>query len=240
LALSQLGPIDVVLTDFERTLAQLFEEPDREREVYEAVWDIYAHHDLPLETRRAAGESPYSLWTEAYWWMKEHAHPDSAEAVSQAVAARLSQYELEAAGSVRLFKGVRSVLRRLRTLGIPVAVVSNNSTEAVERALEVNRVEGLVVRVFGRRPDLRMEDLKPSPALLLEALKRVGCAADGALFVGDSVVDMAAGRAAGIGLTVGLFHHSTSSKAELRREGAHLVLSRFTDIKPLVLGSIHS
>jgi HAD superfamily hydrolase (TIGR01662 family) len=234
----QLG-IDVLLTDFERTLGRLFEQPEAEREVYKGVLDIYAHHDLPLEVRQAAGESPYSLWTEAYQWITEHARAGGAEALNQVVGARLTYYEVEAAESFRLLEGVQAVLERLRSFGIRVAVVSNNSVEAVERALKANKVEGLVDHVLGRRNNFRMQDLKPSPALVLEALEHFGCAADAALLVGDSVVDMAAGRAAGVGLTVGVVQHSTASRTELRRAGARIVLSRFSDLEPLILGTWH-
>jgi HAD superfamily hydrolase (TIGR01549 family) len=237
---SQLGALEVVLTDFERTLGRLFEDPGCEKRVFDDIWGIYAEHDVPTEVREVAGESPYSLWTAAYEWMMKRVPAADAEAVNQDVATRMTRHELEAAGSFRLLEGVPPVLERLQSWGIGVGVVSNNSTKAVQQALEANKVEGLIDKVFGREPDFRMRDLKPRPALLQEALGHYGCAPDRAIFVGDSVIDMAAGQAADIGLTVGVLDHSTASEDELSSAGARLVLKMFSDLEPLVLSSLQA
>jgi phosphoglycolate phosphatase-like HAD superfamily hydrolase len=159
---SQRGIIDLVVTDFDRTLGRLFPQRDHERDVYEDVWRMYADHDLPRDVRAAAGGSPYSLWTTAYKWMEERIGRSDAEAVYQTVAERLTHHELDAAESLLLFDGVRLTLERMRASGIPVAVVSNNSTEAVERALKVNKVEGLVQTVAGRQPAAGVPPIEPS------------------------------------------------------------------------------
>lgn len=237
----RLGTFDVVLTDFERTLVRLFndpDDPDVEQRFFEEVRKLCVERGIPKRVLKAAGESPYSLWVKAHRWMiRWRKDPLHIERMYHAGTRIAIKYEMKAAESVRLFDDVQPVLERLKAARIPVVIVSNNCTEAVERILKENRVEGLVDHVIGREFHRRMVGkLKPKPNLLLEALKRSRCDAGTALLVGDSVDDMKAGRAAKIGFRVGLLQHSTATKWQLRRAGARLVLNRFGDLLPLVPG----
>jgi HAD superfamily hydrolase (TIGR01549 family) len=231
-----LGHFKVVLTDFERTLVRLFQDSDVEKKFFNEVWSLCRRFDIPTRVLNAAGESPYSLWTKAYHWMTwSRRNPLHAEWMYHAATSIATKYEKHAAESVRLFDDVRPVLEQLRTADIPVVIVSNNATEAVQWILEKNDADRLVTDIVGR--EFKHEfvgNLKPKPLLLLKALELSGCGADTALLVGDSVDDMKAGRRAKIRRRVGLLQHSTASRWQLRRAGAHLVLNRFGDLQDLL------
>jgi HAD superfamily hydrolase (TIGR01509 family) len=80
-----------------------------------------------------------------------------------------------------------------------VAVITNNDPRVVGLVLDRDR-PGLTDRlaaVLGRVDD-RLDDLKPSPAMLFQALRTTGTQAGAAVFLGDSVTDVEAGRAAGV------------------------------------------
>jgi phosphoglycolate phosphatase-like HAD superfamily hydrolase len=237
---SRLGSFNVFLTDFERTLARLFEDPSDEQRFFSEIWKLCKNRGVPDSVREAAGESPYCLWTNAHQWMAKHVDPIGGVGTYHAVSKIAREYEMEAAPNVKLFKDVQPVLERLKAANTPVLIVSNNATEAVERVLKENNVEGLVDHVIGRQYNLRMGRLKPKPYLVLEALKLSGRGAGTALFVGDSVDDMRAGRAAGIERRIGLLDHSTASRWQLRRAGARLVLNTFGDLEHLVPGGDRS
>jgi HAD superfamily hydrolase (TIGR01549 family) len=228
-----LGTVKVVLTDFERTLVRLFEDRKVEKKFFQEVWDNCVGRDVPIKVLNTAGESPYSLWMKAYRWMN-HADKIQAEMLHHALSKIATRYEMSAVESVRFFDDVQPVLERLKIAGIPVVIVSNNATAAVEKVLEKNDVKRLADYVIGREYIHQMAgNLKPKPNLLLKALQRSGHDASTALLVGDSVDDMRAGRAANIRLRVGLLQHSTATKWQLRRAGAKWILRRFGDLPTL-------
>ena len=227
-----MGRITVVLTDFERTLVRLFEDGGVEQEFHHEVRRLCADRGVQRRVISAAGDSPYSVWTRAYRWMIRHEDPLSAEMLYHAVSKIATRYEMDATSSVRLFDDVRPTLERLKFAHITVAIVSNNASAAVQRALRNNNVECLVDHVIGREYRHKMVgNLKPRPLLLQEALQLSGHAPDTALLVGDSVDDMRAGRAAGIRFRVGVLQHSTASEWQLRKAGARVVLHRFGDLQ---------
>jgi phosphoglycolate phosphatase len=227
-----LGSLDALLTDFDRTLVWLFEDRAREQEAHRDVWTLCNTWGVAGTVRLIAGIDPYNLWTTAYRWLAR-LRPKDAETLNEAIASCLTAHELSAAGDVPLLEGVRDVLEQLDMLGIPVAVVSNNAAEAVWQALKANHVEGLVSHVLGREPGRRLSDLKPSPALLQEALTRLSCDAERALYIGDSISDIDAGRAAGMP-TAAVRRLSQSSDAELTSAGADRLLTGFRDLASLL------
>ena len=65
----------------------------------------------------------------------------------------------------------------------------------------------------------------------------MGVPPEGVLMVGDTSIDIRAGKAAGA-QTVGVLC-GFGQKAELRRAGADLILSTTPDLLPLLLGGPH-
>jgi phosphoglycolate phosphatase-like HAD superfamily hydrolase len=233
-----LDAVKLVLTDFERTIARLFEDQSVEQEFLREVWMLCSGRGVPTRVLRTAGDSPYSLWTKAHRWMTKHEIPNPAQMTSHAermyyAIDRIAiKYEMDAARRVRLLDDVMPVLKELVNAHIPVVIVSNNAKKAVELALQENNAEGLINWIVGREFKYWMlGNLKPKPKLLLEALERSRCDARTALLVGDSIDDMKAGKAAKIRFRVGLLQHSTFSERQLRRAGASLVLNRFGDLQ---------
>jgi HAD superfamily hydrolase (TIGR01549 family) len=232
-----VGPFKVVLTDFERTLVRLFEDHAVEQEFLEDVRHLCRARGVPTFVLRAGGESPYSLWRSAHRWMMRKNDRLHADRMYHAMARIATIYELGAAESIRLFDDVPPVLEQLKAAGIPVMVVSNNSTTAVERVLQRNDAEHLVDHVIGRTWAYELVgNLKPRPLLVKKALALSGHDAATALLVGDSVDDMKAGKKAKIGFRVGLLQHSTNSRWQLRRAGANLILNTFGDLRDILPG----
>jgi pyrophosphatase PpaX len=96
---------------------------------------------------------------------------------------------------IRDYDGVVAVLADLRAAGVAVGVATSKRRESAEQAMDIlgisEHVEVLVA----------MEDTerhKPDPTPLLLALERMGRSAIGAVYVGDAVVDVLAGKAAGM------------------------------------------
>jgi len=105
-------------------------------------------------------------------------------------------YSAHSMDHTRPYEGVMEVLARLRSQGKRIAVVSNKFHTAtvslcryffgdtVEVAIGEHESEGI------RK--------KPAPDTVVEALKQLGVTADGAVYVGDSDVDVMTARNAGL------------------------------------------
>jgi len=105
--------------------------------------------------------------------------------------------ELQAVTAASPVPGSTELLTACQVTGRPVAVVSNNSAEAIHAYLRRRGLAPLVAHVQGRDthdPDL----MKPNPYPLREALTALDAKPDGAVLIGDSLTDLQAARAAGV------------------------------------------
>jgi pyrophosphatase PpaX len=96
-------------------------------------------------------------------------------------------------GHARVFRGIPTLVRKLRRAGAPMGVVSCKRRALVEAELEAARLRGYFDVVIG------FEDVtpaKPAPDPLLYAIARLGISRSHAIYVGDSMVDLDTGRAA--------------------------------------------
>jgi phosphoglycolate phosphatase-like HAD superfamily hydrolase len=228
----KLGAFRVALTDFDRTLAQLFDEAALQA-AHLHLRDFYERHGVPGECLPDHGD-PYLALVQAHEWMRDNLAPRHTRELVRRAARRLARRELRAAGSASLFTGVDQTLQWLRARGVPVLVVSNNSTRAPWRTLRVNGVNDLVECVFGCTYHFEMDEMKPSPAPIDAALRHVNGFAQEAFFVGDSPTDMDAGRKAGV-FTIGVCTGKVGER-ELREAGADHCIASFAELPSFRFG----
>ncbi len=128
---------------------------------------------------------------------------------------------------VRPYDSTLDLIRRLRALGVGVAVISaSRNCAAVLAAAGADglfdaRVDGIVSAELGLAG-------KPDPAIFLEAARRLGVAPDEAAVVEDARSGVAAGARGGFAVVVGV--DRGGSPDELRRAGAHLVVGDLGEI----------
>jgi len=96
---------------------------------------------------------------------------------------------------VRAYDGVAELIDDLRRAGVALAVVTSKARERFE--LDAERI-GLAGRFDASVTSFDTAAHKPDPAPVLLALERLGVAADRAVMVGDTEVDVAAARGAGV------------------------------------------
>jgi HAD superfamily hydrolase (TIGR01509 family) len=109
----------------------------------------------------------------------------------------LTRAEVHAVDSAQITAGVRDLIDQVTSRGQQWAVVSNNSTESIERFCareDFARTPSLIVGRAKGEPHL----MKPNPFALRQALETLRMPAWDAVFIGDSVSDVQAGRAVGI------------------------------------------
>ena len=88
------------------------------------------------------------------------------------------------------YPGIEDMLRRLRSEGCRVAVVSNKFYDAT-RELCLHFCADTVEVAIGERHDIRR---KPAPDTVIEAMRQLGIDRSGTVYVGDSEVDIATAR----------------------------------------------
>ena len=86
----------------------------------------------------------------------------------------------------RPYDGILPALATLRERGVRVAVVSNKF-DAATKSLCAEYFGDLVEVAIGERADVRK---KPAPDTVMEALRELGVTSQGAVYIGDSDVDI--------------------------------------------------
>jgi HAD superfamily hydrolase (TIGR01509 family) len=128
-----------------------------------------------------------------------------------------------------LVPGVDAMLARLRGR-FPMAVVSARHERATLAFLDhfnLTRTFDVIVTA------LTAAHTKPYPDPILFAAQKMGVAPDACLMIGDTTVDMRAGKSAGA-QTVGVLC-GFGEEEELKRKGADLILKSTAEVGELVL-----
>ncbi len=121
-------------------------------------------------------------------------------------------------GQVKAVPGAGELLRCLHRQKTPLAVVTNSPARMARAVLATLEMQPYFDVVCGGDEVARG---KPDPALVELALRRLGAAPDTSLLIGDTMLDVEAARAAGVG-AIGL-----GVDADLRTD-------RLTDLIPLL------
>ena len=143
------------------------------------------------------------------------------------------RFEIEGAEASEPNDGAEEAVLRLRADGIPLAIVTRNRLDMVERALErfprisLGDFDAVVTR----------EDpvpFKPDPGQILLAAERLGVAPDRCVMVGDFVVDVEAGHRAGA-LTVHLLDPEDS---EIPDHDPDFRITSLRQLEPILQGGL--
>lgn len=110
----------------------------------------------------------------------------------------LAEYNADYAAHCRMetasYPGIDALLQQLHAQGRKLAIVSNKPDEAV-RALRTEFFADTVPIAVGEKTGIRR---KPAPDTLLTAMAQLGADPANTVYVGDSEVDIATARAAGL------------------------------------------
>ena len=95
-------------------------------------------------------------------------------------------YAVHSADNTAPYDGVISLLQKLKSDGVKIAVVSNKDDEAV-KALCKKFFGDLIDLALGNRPDIKR---KPAPDPVFYAIDHFGAKKEDAIYIGDSEVDI--------------------------------------------------
>ncbi len=211
-------PADAVLFDLDGTLV------DSRRDIAASVNHTLKALGKPLldgpTVERYVGDGVRQLLARA-------AGPMGEPTARRALEIFLPFYLEHCADSAALYPGVAETLERFssRSLGL----VTNKPEAHTWKTLRALGIEKSFRVVFGGDS---LPQRKPAPEPLWEALKRLGVPPEKAVMVGDSPVDVEAGRAAGVavvGVTYGF-----RSAGELTAAGAAVLIDSFKELEEVL------
>lgn len=120
-----------------------------------------------------------------------HAH----DAILRQASEIIEKFELQGVDRATALEGAGELIRSLRGNGNAVGIVTSNSSRTVQRWIDKHQLADSVSVIVGRDSLL---PLKPSPEMILRALKLAAVNAKAASYVGDSAADFASAQAAGV------------------------------------------
>jgi phosphoglycolate phosphatase len=186
---------ELVLFDLDGTLI------DTAPEIADAVNDTLARFDLPrLSVARVTGwigHGTHELLVQALAAQGE----TGAAIVRGSESLRLAGLEFGRFYLARcgtrstLYPQVRETLAALRARGVALALVTNKEARFAQRLLAAHGLDAAFDRVIGGDT---LPTKKPDPAGVQACLAQFGVNVERALFVGDSAIDVATARAAGV------------------------------------------
>lgn len=130
----------------------------------------------------------------------------------------------------RMVPGVREMILELAD-HYPISVVSTRDERSTRYFLDLYELTPFFSTIVTA---LTVEHTKPYPDPIRYAAERMGVPAEACLMVGDTTVDIRAGKAAGA-QTVGVLCGFGAEK-ELRRRGADLILQSTAQVARVLLG----
>lgn len=188
-------PYDLILFDLDGTLIETAPE------IADAVNDTLRQFDLPPVSQQQVnhwiGHGTRELLIQAL----AIAGQTTADTVRRADSFKLIEHEFGKHYQARcgtrshLYPHVRETLHALRAAGVKLAVVTNKEGRYTQVVLDAHQMAPLFDRVVSGDT---LPVKKPNPAAIDETLQRFGVARERALFVGDSSIDVATARNAGI------------------------------------------
>jgi phosphoglycolate phosphatase len=138
-------------------------------------------------------------------------------------------YDADALSRWSVREGASGLLARLRSAGLEVGLVTNIGRPTIEAALCRFGLERAFDVVVTRNDVARA---KPSGEGILKALALLGVPAGHALFVGDSLSDLAAARAAGV--RVAILRGGESAAEDVAEARPDWFLALLSDVGALV------
>lgn len=152
---------------------------------------VFACHGLPAMTQEAI--RPCLGF--GYDGFIDKAAPDAPESLRRMMIKEfIAYYSARCQTTTFPYPGIPQVLGRLKAAGYHMAIVSNKGQGAVSE-LHDEYFKDYVDFSLGETPMYRK---KPAPDMVWEALKRLGCAKEDAIYVGDSEVDKETADNAGL------------------------------------------
>ena len=186
---------DLVMFDLDGTLIETAPE------IFDAVNDTLRRFDLPDVTQQQVndwighGTRELLIQALAYTGKTNDAAVRASDSLVLIAAEFDKNYQLRCGTRSQVYPKVRETLVALRQRGVKLAVVTNKEGRYTATVLNAHQMMPLFDRVVSGDTLARK---KPDPLGIQSCLTEFGVSAARALFVGDSSIDVATARNAGV------------------------------------------
>ena len=219
-----LEEVEATLFDFEGTLV------DCRWNLQEAVKEtLEMLKTLRFPVERLQGMKYSTLMLEALKIAQEIGQ--SPDRVREKIGAIYDRFDEDALTRWNLRDGSVGFLSALKTKGMRIGLVSNVGRKALEKALVKLDLHPFFNVVVSRND---VQFMKPSGEGLRLALSRLRVGQDKTLYVGDSLDDIQAAKAAGIKVII--LMEKENPKAELLMAGPHQLIYHFNELRASFTG----
>jgi pyrophosphatase PpaX len=212
--MSNIAGLEVILFDLDGTL---YDSANLDRQSLQKVLEV----DLG--------------WEEGRYDIDDYLGVPSQEVLERIAPLRVDellsnwlQYQDELREQTHLFPQVRPTLKVIKDSGVKMGVVTSQNTSELDATRPHIELDDLI-QVWVSASDT--ENPKPHPEPVLKALKMLACRPKSAIFIGDSVSDIQAGRAAGTRVAAALW--GLGKPEELISLNPDFVLDRVVDFQHL-------
>ena len=190
-----MKPFDLVMFDLDGTLVETAPE------IMDAVNDTLSHFNFPLVAQQQVndwiGHGTLALLIQAVAFAsgRSVAQVRSSDLLAQMTDEYNQFYQRRCGTRSQLYPQVRETLVALRGQGVKLAVVTNKESHYTRIVMDVQQLGPLIDLVVCGDT---LQTKKPAPDGVLHCLAQFGVTAGRALFVGDSSIDAATARNAGV------------------------------------------
>ena len=125
---------------------------------------------------------------------------------------------------IKLLPGVSKTIKNLKGKGYKIGIVTSGGGEGI-KALRENGLKDCIDVVITRND---VQRLKPAPDSILDCIKMLELLPEDCIYVGDSVVDIIAGKSAGT-KTVGVLT-GVSNYESLKRENPDIIIRDINEL----------
>jgi phosphoglycolate phosphatase len=221
----QTFPFTLVMFDLDGTLIETAPE------ILDAVNDTLTRFDLPLVTQKQVsdwiGHGTRELLIQALALTGKTSEAtvrasDSLKLIELEFAAN---YQKRCGTRSTLYPFVRETLLALRKIGTKLAIVTNKEEQYTQTVLKAHGLQSAFDCVISGDT---LPTKKPKPDGVLACMTQFGVTADSCLFVGDSSIDIATAKNAGV--IVWALPYGYNMGAKIEDSDPDLVISDFSFI----------
>jgi len=217
---------DAVLFDLDGTLI------DSAPDIADAINEVLAAEGLaPLTLSEVGGMIGHGVAALVHRAFAARGRPLEGAEHERLTEAMMAAYVPRATAKTLLLPGAAEAVRFFAMRGVSVGVVTNKPksvTDLILRRFGLAETVGVVIGGDSGLPR------KPDPAMLLAALDWLGATPERAAMIGDSAIDAAAARNAGVAVLI--VEGGYAGVAPLAREDADLFLNSLHEVPALFSG----
>ena len=204
-------PFDLVMFDLDGTLIETAPE------IFDAVSDTLTRFNLPAVTQKQVddwighGTRELLIQALAFTGKTDQATVRASNSLRLIEAEFVANYQKRCGTRSTLYPHVRETLQALRQAGVKLAVVTNKEGQYTQTVLKAHGLQDAFDRVISGDS---LPTKKPKPDGIWACMEQFGASLGRSLFVGDSSIDIATAKNAGVAVWALPYGYNMGAKIE--------------------------